>query len=119
MKRYQVNKLARYMATIFICLYGFIMFCMVFHVLNATFIGISLKSSVILFVSFRMYVKVAYFVLWCCGSVFSFWFCVVRCFLTQFTSHLLFCSVFFMTFSSFLLSPLLLDMYAIHLIGNT
>jgi hypothetical protein len=36
--------------------------------MNATFIGVSLKSFVTLFVSFPMYVKVAHFIFWCCGS---------------------------------------------------
>jgi hypothetical protein len=59
--------------------YGFIMFCVVLRVLNAVFtrIGVSVKSFVILLASFPVYVKVARFVFWRCGSVFSFCSCVV------------------------------------------
>jgi hypothetical protein len=42
--------------------WGFTMFCSVFHVLNATFICVSLKSSVIFFVSLPPYLTVAHLV---------------------------------------------------------
>jgi hypothetical protein len=54
------------------CEYGFIMFCTVFSVLSAVFIGVSLNNFVVLLVSFPLYVKVAHFVFRCCGSVFLF-----------------------------------------------
>jgi hypothetical protein len=65
-----------------VCEYGFVMFCIVFHVLNVI-IGISLKNFVNFYVSFPVYVKVAHFVFWCCGLVFSFCSYVVGCFLIQ------------------------------------
>jgi hypothetical protein len=57
------------------------MFCIVFHVLNVIFIGISLKSFVNLYVFFS---NVAHFTFWCCGSMFSFCSYVVECFLIRF-----------------------------------
>jgi hypothetical protein len=55
------------------------MFCIVFRVLNAIFISVSLKSFVIFLISFPLYVKMAHFVFWCCGSLFIILlcFCVV------------------------------------------
>jgi hypothetical protein len=60
---------------------SFTMFCIVFRVLNAIFISVSLKSFVACLVSFPLYVKVAHFVLGCCGSMFLILlcFCVVLC----------------------------------------
>jgi hypothetical protein len=48
---------------LFVCVYGFIMFCMVLFVLNAIFICVSLKSCVSFLVCFPWYVKVALFLL--------------------------------------------------------
>jgi hypothetical protein len=50
--------------------WGFTVFCIVFHVWNATLICVSLKSFVALFVSLPLYVKVVHLFHWCCGSVF-------------------------------------------------
>jgi hypothetical protein len=59
---------------IFLCLSRckccLIMFCNVFCVLNVIFIGVSLKSSIILFISYQVYLKIVKFVFRCCGSVF-------------------------------------------------
>jgi hypothetical protein len=70
------------------CECGFVMFYIVFCVLNAIFICVSLKSFLILFVSYTVYLKVAHFVIWCCGSVFSFCLFVVGCFLIRFMLYL-------------------------------
>jgi hypothetical protein len=45
---------------------GVLLFCIMFLVLNATFICVSLKSSVNLFVSLMLDIKVAHFVFWYC-----------------------------------------------------
>jgi uncharacterized membrane protein len=52
------------------------MFCIVFRVLNAIFILVSLNRFVIFLVSFPIYVKVSHFSFWCCGSVLVFCFCL-------------------------------------------
>jgi hypothetical protein len=55
----------------------FSMFCIVICVMNAIFIRVSLHNFVIFLVSFPLYVNVAHFVFWCCGSVLGFCFCFV------------------------------------------
>jgi hypothetical protein len=82
-----------------ICEYGLIMFCIVFQVLNYIFIGVSLKSFVVLFISFPLYMKVTLY-FYCYGLVFPFCVCLVGCFLIQFMLYLLLCGVF-ITYSSF------------------
>jgi hypothetical protein len=59
----------------------FIMFCIVFRVLNAVLICESLNSFVIFLVSFPLYVKLSHFVFRCCGSMSVFCFCGAGCFL--------------------------------------
>jgi hypothetical protein len=74
-----------------VCVYGFNMFCMVFFVLNAIFICVSLNSCVSFLVCFPWYVKVAHFSFNCCISVFSFCFCGVwRALFSVLLSYLLF-----------------------------
>jgi hypothetical protein len=56
------------------------MFCIVFLVLNVTSICV-LKRFVIFFVSFRLYVKIAYFDFWCCIHMFL---CCFKCLTLKF-----------------------------------
>jgi hypothetical protein len=53
----------------------FSMFCIVFRVLNAIFICVSLNNFVSLLVTLPLNVKVAHFVFRCCGSMSVFCFC--------------------------------------------
>jgi hypothetical protein len=76
------------------------MFCIVFHVQNATFIGVSLKGFVIFFVSLLLYVKVAHLIFWCCRSVFMLCLCQLGRLVPRITLYLLLCSVSFMKVSS-------------------
>jgi hypothetical protein len=59
----------------------YIIFCIVFRVLNAISIYVSLNSFVFFLVSFLLYVKVAHFVSRCCGSMSVSCFCEAVCFL--------------------------------------
>jgi hypothetical protein len=77
---------------LFVCVGSFTMFCIVFRVLNAIFIPVSLKSFVTFLVSFPLYVQVAHFVFWCCGSLFLI-LCFL-CFVSRFMLYLLLCSAF-------------------------
>jgi hypothetical protein len=88
----QSRHFIRYMSLfsyLFVCEYRFIMFYIVFCVLNSIFVDVSSKSFVILFVSFPIL---------CCI------YCCAICFL----SHIVI----------FLLHLLFLDMFVICLIGN-
>jgi hypothetical protein len=100
------------------CEYGFIMFCIVFRVLNAIFIDISSKSFVILYVSFPEYVKTARFVFRCCGLVFSFCSYVTGCFLIRLRLYLLLRSMVLWHTLLSLSLLLLLDTYVIYLLDN-
>jgi hypothetical protein len=57
------------------------MFCIVFCVLNAIFMCMSLNSFVIVLVSFLLYVKVVQFVFRCFASMSESYFCEDVCFL--------------------------------------
>jgi hypothetical protein len=85
-----------------VVLLGFVRFCIVFRVLQAILMCVSLNSLVICLVSFPLYVNVARFIFSCCGSLFVLCFIGFGCVLLLFLSHLLFSSVFLMVLSSFL-----------------
>jgi hypothetical protein len=69
-----------------ICLFvngGLLLFCIVYRVRNLTFICVSLKSFVILFVTLRLNVKALHLVF----SMFSFCFCWLGCHVPSFTLY--------------------------------
>jgi hypothetical protein len=84
---------------VFVCSwmsFHYVLYC----VLNAIFICVSLNNFVISLVSFPLYVQVTHFVFWCCGSVSVFRFHGAGCFMS--CLYYIYCYVvFFIMFSFF------------------
>jgi hypothetical protein len=70
----------------------YVLYCVL--VWNATFTCF-FTSFVIPFVYLPLYVKVAYLVSWCCGSVFLLCLCWLGCLVPGFILYSLLCSVFY------------------------